>query len=437
MTRILMLSRATVGPTMASPGIRAYQLAGALGRLLPDAEITLAIPPGHGTVAAPAENVHFATWKRNSEAVNLGRAHDITISRNLPPEFVRLLGSRRFAIDAFTPFYTEWMEISQRDLEPKWRRLWMASNRWYINFQLTMADYLFCADERQRDMWIGMLMALALVPPDVYERDPSLRKLIDVVPYGVSSRPLDARGPVMKGVIPGIAATDKVLLWNGAVAEWNDPLTLVKAMDRLAATRPEVKLVFMGVDHPEYVFGPAAGVMRDLLELTRELGLENRNVFFQSGWVPYERIDDYLAEADASVCLGWENIESRFAFRTRYVDVFRARLPLLCTQGDVLAERVAKDPLGITVPELDVDAVVDGIERLLDDADFAAECRRNLGGIAGELAWDLAAEPLARFCASDDSYAMPANRRRAEAFTRAGMYFVQKKLCRNVGPTWR
>jgi glycosyltransferase involved in cell wall biosynthesis len=148
--------------------------------------------------------------------------------------------------------------------------------------------------------------------------------------------------------------------------------------------------------------------------------------------VPYERIDDYLAEADISVCLGFETLESRFAFRTRYVDCFRAQLPLLCTRGDVLAERVAEDPLGITVPEADVDAVVAGIERMLDDREFMASCRENLRVIGRELAWDAACEPLADFCREGESWATPADRRRVQAYARGAGYFFFKKLCRSA-----
>ena len=416
---------------MASPGIRAYQIAGALGRALPDREITLAVPANRSDYPAPppAPNVKLQNWSTNGDAVALARAHEVSIARNFPPQFVRLLGERRFALDAFTPLYIEWMELSKRDIEPKWRRTWMAGNRWYLNFQLTMSDFMFCADERQRDMWIGMLMALALVPPDIYERDPSLRRMIDIVPYGVPSKPLDPRGPVLKGVIPGIEATDRVLLWNGGITEWNDPLTLLQAMNQLVTRRPELKLVFMGVNHPDYAFGPDAGVTRRAVEMANILGLTGRNVFFQEGWVPYERIDDYLAEADASVCLGYETVESRFAFRTRYVDCFRARIPLLCTRGDVLAERVENDPLGITVPERNVDAVVAGIERLMDDAEFAGKCRSRLEAIADELSWDTAVEPLVQFCREGESWATPPDRRKAQAYTRAAVYLAMKKLC--------
>lgn len=431
--KILVLSRAAVGPKMASPGIRAYQLAGALGRAIPEAEITLAIPGDRGEIALPAPNVRMQTWESNAEAAFLAGNHEVTVSRNFPPQFARLMGKTRLALDAFTPLYVEWMELSQRDFPPHLRRTWMASNRWYLNMQLTLADFIFCADERQRDMWIGMLMALALVPPDVYERDPSLRKFIDVVPYGVPQRPLDPQGPVLRGVVPGIEPGDRVLLWNGGITEWNDAETLLHAMDSLASRRPEVKLVFMGVNHPDMAFGPDAGVTKRAIDLARELGLENRNVFVLSGWVPYERIDDYLAEADASVCLGYENVESRFAFRTRYVDLFRARVPLLCTRGDVLAERVEDDPLGITVPERDVDGVVAGIERLLDDAEFTARCRKNLGQIARELAWDAAVQPLTEFCQSGESWAMPAHRRRFDALTRGAWYLGLKTITRGRG----
>ncbi|KAA0232143.1 hypothetical protein EDM76_10165, partial [bacterium] len=151
MTKILVLSRAFVGRKMASPGIRAYHLAGALGRALPEAEVTLAIPGDKGEVALPAPNVRLQVWDGNSSATALARSHDIAIARNFPPHFARLLGTTRFALDAFTPLYIEWMELSKRDIVPRWRRTWMSGNRWYLNFQLTLADFIFCADERQRD----------------------------------------------------------------------------------------------------------------------------------------------------------------------------------------------------------------------------------------------------------------------------------------------
>ena len=53
--------------------------------------------------------------------------------------------------------------------------------------------HFLCASEKQRDLWLGAMMAERLIAPDVYDRDPSLRSLLDVVPFGV---PSDAAGAV-------------------------------------------------------------------------------------------------------------------------------------------------------------------------------------------------------------------------------------------------
>jgi glycosyltransferase involved in cell wall biosynthesis len=430
---ILVISRAAVGPRMASPGIRAYQIAGALARALPGARVTLARPAGQEAVAPPEPTVRIVDYRSNAELVRLAARHDVAIARNFPPHFIPLMGRTLLAFDGYTPLLIEWLEMAERDFV-RWRRVWTASNRWYVNLQLTMADYIFCADERQRDHWIGMLVALALLPSEVYERDPTVRSLVGVVPFGVPAKPLAPNGPAMRGVVPGIGAQDRILLWHGTVTDWNDPVTAIEAVYRLGKRRSDLRLVFMGVDHPDYAFGPNAGKLREAIARARELGVEGRSVFFLPGWVPYDAIDSYLAEADAGICLGYETVESRFAFRTRYVDAFRARLPLVCTRGDVLAERVERDPLGVAVPERDVEAVMAAIERVLDDADFVAECRRNLAAIAEELSWDRVIAPLAEFCVRGRTNAAPLGKRRRDAVVRAGVYYLLKKLNRSAPP---
>lgn len=432
--KIMVLSRGSIGPRMAAPGLRSYHLAGALGRVLPEAEVTLAVPWGKPPVQPPAPNVKMQEYIHNAHARYLAQDHDVAIARNFPPQFIRLMGGRtRLAVDAFTPFFIEWMELSRRDIQPGWRRTWMSGNRWYLNYQLTLADFIFCADQRQRDMWIGALMALALVPPATYQRDPSLRRLIDIVPFGVSQTPFTATTSRLRSEVPGIGQSGRIILWNGSIAEWYDPLTAIRAVERLLPGHPDIKLVFMGVRHPDAVTSPDAGVTKAAIDLASDLGLEGKSVFFLPGWIPYDEFDQFLAEAEFAICLGYETLESRFAFRTRYVELFRAGIPLLCTRGDVLAERVANDPLGIAVPQADLDAVVEAMERMLDDRQFMDTCRANLAAIGHELAWDTAIRPLADFCASGESYAMPANRRRLQALTRAGYYFAMKKICRSQG----
>ena len=54
----------------------------------------------------------------------------------------------------------------------------------------------------------------------------------------------------LKGVVPGIGPDDKVVLWGGGVYNWFDPLTLMRAVDRLAQRTPDVRLFFLGMRHP-------------------------------------------------------------------------------------------------------------------------------------------------------------------------------------------
>ena len=47
------------------------------------------------------------------------------------------------------------------------------------------ADFCVCASERQRDYYLGRFCALGRIDPQMYKFDSSLRKLIDVAPFGV------------------------------------------------------------------------------------------------------------------------------------------------------------------------------------------------------------------------------------------------------------
>ncbi|MFM9022136.1 MAG: hypothetical protein ACKOK7_00035, partial [Solirubrobacterales bacterium] len=59
---------------------------------------------------------------------------------------------------------------------------------------LAAASRVMCASEAQRDLWLGMMAALDRVPLEAYDRDPSLRSFIDVVPFGVPAEPPVAPG---------------------------------------------------------------------------------------------------------------------------------------------------------------------------------------------------------------------------------------------------
>jgi glycosyltransferase involved in cell wall biosynthesis len=241
-----------------------------------------------------------------------------------------------------------------------------------------------------------MLAANNRLNPATYDTDPTLRALIDVVPYGLPPEPPHAAGPALKGVQPGIAATDRVILWNGGLWDWFDPLTLVRAMARVAAERPNVRLVFLGTRHPNAALPPMAMPERTR-ELAAALGLADHHVFFRD-WVPYAERAAYLLEADLAVSLHPDSVETRYAFRSRLLDCFWTGLPLVCTRGDALADLVEREGLGRVVPPGDEAAVAEATLALLDEPDLRARLAPRFAHVAATLTWDRAVAPLAAYC---------------------------------------
>jgi glycosyltransferase involved in cell wall biosynthesis len=239
-----------------------------------------------------------------------------------------------------------------------------------LNAQIDQGDFFICASEVQRDFWIGALHSRGRINPRTYAADPTLRRLIDVVPFGLPDDDFDrtaaALPPVLKGVRPGIGATDTVLLWGGSLLDWQDPVTLIEAVAALAPRRPDVKLVFMGTKHPNPLVKPMRAVAASR-ERAEALGVLDRHVFFND-WVPYAERARYLAEADLGVSTHREHLETHFAFRTRMLDYVWARLPIVCTEGDIFARLVRSEGLGAAVPPGDVAALRDALRRVIADA---------------------------------------------------------------------
>ena len=135
-------------------------------------------------------------------------------------------------------------------------------------------------------------------------------------------------------------------------------------MYRLSRERDDIKLFFLGTEHPDSGDAPTAprarrGRHARAIRMCEELGILDKFVFFNFDWVDYDDTANYLLEADIGVCTYFDNLETRYAFRSRVLDLLWAELPIICTEGDVLAELVASRPLGIAVAERDEVALVE------------------------------------------------------------------------------
>lgn len=389
MTRVLFVSAEPVGAAMAGPAIRVVELARALAE---HCEVSVAAPPASDPDDVPGELIEagLSDFEPLLEAV---RRHDVVISQRLPPQLLRYVARMpvRFVADLYNPQMIEVLEAGATGSAP--RRAWRS-----MLGQCAVADLVICASEKQRDLWLGGMALAGLLDPERYAADPTFRSFVDVVPFGLPERAPRASAPVVKGVMPGIGAEERVLLWAGGVWRWLDALTPIRALERLRAGGRAVHLVFLGTGRPALAPGDVPTSAGEAMRFASERGLEGKCVHFNPGWVPYEERDAYLLEADVGVCAHHDHLEARFSFRTRVLDHIWAGLPSVVSSGDAIGELVERRGLGRAVEPGDDEGFAAALAELLDDPEAHAASSRRAGELAPSLRWSECARPLIRFC---------------------------------------
>jgi len=389
--RVLVATGDVLEPKMAGPAIRAWNMALALSK---EHDVRL-VTTNRCLLSHPDFVVEGVDARR---LAGLEAWCDIVIFQgHLMRQHRALRHSKKVVVvDVYDPFHLEVLEQA-REQEPAERLLTARMTTGVLNEQLMRGDFFLCASEKQRDFWLGQLTAVGRVNPITYDVDENLDSLITVVPFGVTDdRPRHTRD-VLRGVVPGIGADDKVVLWGGGIYNWFDPLTLLRAVDKLRRRLPEVRLYFLGLAHPNPEVGPMK-MASDAVALADDLGLTGTHVFFNDAWVDYADRQNYLLEADVGVSTHLHHVETAFSFRTRVLDYLWAGLPIVATGGDALAELIEGEGLGLTVPPGDADALEEALFRLLDDAAFSAACRDAAARVGPRYRWSAVLEPLLEFC---------------------------------------
>jgi glycosyltransferase involved in cell wall biosynthesis len=404
---VLVVSSEPVGAAMAGPAIRALELARVLSGHF---QVTLAAPAPSDAGAAPVDLLEagLADFELLVEA--LGR-HDVVVAQQLPPQLLRQVARMpvRYVADLYNPLMIEVLEaLGEHTGDASARRASMS-----MLAQCAVADFMICASEKQRDLWLGGMSLAGLVDPRAYRFDPTYRAFLDVVPFGVPGDPPRPAGePVLKGVWPGIGAGESVLLWAGGIWSWLDALTPIRALERLRAEGRPAHLVFLGTARPALDPGATPTTAEEARRFARERGLEGHGVHFNPGWVPYEERAAYLLEADVGVCAHRDHLEARFSYRTRVLDHFWAGLPSVVSNGDAIGELVEREGLGHAVATGDDAAFAAACAALLDDAEERAATVRRIRDLTPALSWERVAEPLVRFCREQERRPrLPAPRR--------------------------
>ncbi|TPX04894.1 glycosyltransferase family 4 protein, partial [Schumannella luteola] len=393
--KVLVITGDPIGAKLAGPAIRAWNMAAALSR---EHEVVLVSLAGVSEVDAPFRVVHvpagddrsMGRWEQWCEVVVFqGTALSV---------FQSLKDSQKIIVaDVYDPMHLEALEQARPSGWASWTKA-VADATDILDEQLQRADFMLAASERQRHLYLGQLAGLGRLTPALYEGDPGLRGLLDVVPFGLPSTLPRHERAVVKGVVPGIGPDDQLILWGGGLYNWFDPETLVRAVALLAERRPRVRLFFQGTRHPNPAV-PEMEIVARTRELARELGVLDRHVFLNDSWVDYADRQNYLLEADLGVSTHFDHIETEFSFRTRILDYLWAGLPMVVTEGDHFADLVEARGLGIAVPAEQVEVLADALERMLFDDERRTAAIEAVARVREESTWERVLQPLLRFVA--------------------------------------
>lgn len=382
---VLVVAPAGTGDRPGGTGIRALELARALSGV---AEVSLAV---EGDAPATVAGLPCTAFARNQPGAleAPARAADVVVATPHWPRVTHILrrSGARLVFDLYVPEALELLPGFPGQRGSLRRVLGEYAVDRLVD-ALRTGDQFICASERQRDLWLGVMLAERLLDPARHDHDPSLRSLIGVVPFGIPEEPPE-EGRSARDRFEAIGPRDEVILWNGGIWPWLDAPTAIRAMPALLEQRPSARLVFMGAAHQV----PAQRATEQAVAVAEDLRLLGTHVLFNDEWVPYADRGGWLLDAACAVSCHRDQPETRFSFRTRLLDCLWARLPVVCTAGDDLGDLVERRELGGVAPAEDPAAVAAELARVLADGREAYTGR--LAEAAGEYTWPRVAATLA------------------------------------------
>jgi hypothetical protein len=373
--RVLVIIQGEPGDKPAGPEIRGWEIAKAFAT---QHEVTvIADVAGEQT----REGIRLVPRTRR-RLIREALRHDVVVGPLLPPFLLLAVAARRQVrvADLYDP-----VDLELSTLGDNWRvRRLTVQRRKLRQLQLRSADVVVCANEPQRERAVADLAG-------VRRSDGGPR--LTLAGMGLSEPPEPVDAHPLREKFDAIGADDPLVLWWGSVWRWLDAGTAIRAIERLAERRPDVRFVIT-VGPPPNELTATLNAAEEARVLARERGLEGKHVFFLEEWVPYAQRDRYLRDADVGLTLHASADESPLAARARYMDYIWAGLPSVLARGDVVADQMAAAGAAKLVEPGDVEATADALDALLgDDAARAAASAAALE-LAGDLRWPALLAPL-------------------------------------------
>ena len=132
-----------------------------------------------------------------------------------------------------------------------------------------------------------------------------------------------------------IAEEEILLMTHGILVPWKDTGTLIKAVSILQRIKEKLKFKLMIIgDGPSLV---------ELKSLAEHLGVVDRVVFI--GWVPYQRIPDYIVSCDLGITTRSRIMANDFVVTTTLLQYLASAKPVLAPKLRAISELVKNEAL--------------------------------------------------------------------------------------------
>jgi glycosyltransferase involved in cell wall biosynthesis len=368
---------------MAGMGIRALELARALAQtvsvrlLVPnDAAEASEVAAGLDVVAAPPGRIGAAARGCDAGVVSGHAANGwFHEAKELP-----------VACDLYDPFPIENLHYARSLGEETARH-----DRETLALALARADFFLCASAEQRLFYAGALFSSGRIGAANFPDDPSLARLLAVVPFGVPEAP--ACGDRAAGRRAVGASAEGPLVLFGGIYDWYEPDLLLSAWPRIAEGAPGAQLLFFASPNPETT--PQRAYTR-ARERARQIDPKGRAILF-SPWLPYPSRADLYAAADVAVSIASEGLEADLAYRTRLLDAAWGGVPSVAVAGGALAAALTASGAALCARR-DAAALAAAVLQILSDDRKRAAASAAARAFAAARSWKAVVAPLETWC---------------------------------------
>jgi glycosyltransferase involved in cell wall biosynthesis len=364
-------------------GIRALELARALGR---EFDVRLIVSNGVEDAAIVAPDLNVSSVSNGKLAAAAKGADAAVVSGHAANWWFHQVPDVPVAVDLYDPFFVENLHYaSALGGEPA------THDHATFDLALRRGDFFLCASLEQRLFYAGALYARGRVGPANFPADPTLSRLLTLVPFGTPAEPAAGSRPAGRRAM-GVEGDGPVVLFGG-IYDWYDPDLLLEAWPGILRRHPEARLVFFENPNPESTPQRVYGEAR---QRARQVDPRGKSILF-CPWLPYERRADLYAAVDVLVTICSPGLETDLAFRTRLLDAAWGGVCSVSVRGGPLARELEQAGAGRCLTPSS-SAIAEEVSALLSDATEREKRSAGARRFAASRAWNAVAAPLASWC---------------------------------------